>query len=460
MPDNAPSKPKPRVLVVDDQQSMCELTKDAIEPHDFSVEWFTDPLEAFAAFQRNQFDVVLTDMQMKGLNGIELCDRIVSSRSDVPVVVMTAFGSMETAIGAIRAGAYDFVTKPLDFEMLALTLGRAVERRDMQQQIRLLSQQVAAARRGSLDQILGESPVMLRLADQVRQIADSEASVLITGESGSGKEMAAQAIHRLSRRSQNTFVALNCAALPESLLESELFGHTKGAFTDASADRQGLFFQADGGTIFLDELGEMPMPMQVKLLRALEQGAARPVGGSDERPFNVRLLTATNRDLEAMVEAGTFREDLFYRINVIQIEMPPLRSRGTDVLILAQHFIDQFARQAERPIGGLSETAAQKLVDYNWPGNVRELRNVIQRAVALTRYDHIAPEDLPEKIRNHRGKQVLIGGEDPAELLPMEAVEARYIQHVLEAVGGNKTTAAKILGFDRKTLYRKLKETK
>ncbi|QDV12177.1 Transcriptional regulatory protein ZraR [Rosistilla oblonga] len=459
MTDNPANKPLPRVLVVDDQQSMCELTKAAIEPLGFDVEWFTDPLEAFAAFERSEFDVVLTDMQMKGLNGIDLCQRIVSNRADVPVVVMTAFGSMETAISAIRAGAYDFVTKPLDFEMLALTLGRAVERRDMQQQIRLLSQQVAAARRGSLDQILGESPVMLRLADQVRQIADSEASVLITGESGSGKEMAAQAIHRLSRRSQHAFVPLNCAALPESLLESELFGHVKGAFTDASTDRQGLFFQADGGTIFLDELGEMPLSMQAKLLRALEQGAARPVGGSTERAFDVRLLTATNRDLEAMVEAGTFREDLFYRINVIQIEMPPLRSRGTDVLILAQHFIDQFAQQANRPIGGLSEAAAQKLVDYNWPGNVRELRNVIQRAVALTRYDRIAPEDLPEKIRSHRGKQVLIGGEDPAELLPMEAVEARYIQHVLEAVDGNKTTAAKILGFDRKTLYRKLRET-
>ncbi|QDV68622.1 Transcriptional regulatory protein ZraR [Rosistilla carotiformis] len=459
MSENSPTKPLPRVLVVDDQQSMCELTKAAIEPLGFVVDWFTDPLEAFATFERSEFDVVLTDMQMKGLNGIDLCQRIVNNRGDVPVVVMTAFGSMETAISAIRAGAYDFVTKPLDFELLALTLGRAVERRDMQQQIRLLSQQVAAARRGSLDQILGESPVMLRLADQVRQIADSEASVLITGESGSGKEMAAQAIHRLSRRSQHAFVALNCAALPETLLESELFGHVKGAFTDASTDRPGLFFQADGGTIFLDELGEMPLSMQAKLLRALEQGSARPVGGAAERAFDVRLLTATNRDLEAMVEAGTFREDLFYRINVIQIEMPPLRSRGTDVLILAQHFIDQFAQQANRPIGGLSETAAQKLVDYNWPGNVRELRNVIQRAVALTRYDRIAPEDLPEKIRSHRGKQVLIGGEDPAELLPMEAVEARYIQHVLEAVDGNKTTAAKILGFDRKTLYRKLRET-
>lgn len=453
------AKQPPRVLVIDDQQSMCELTKAAIEPHGFSVDWFTDPIEGYAAFERNEFDVVLTDMRMKGLDGIELCRRIVSNRTDVPVVVMTAFGSMETAISAIRAGAYDFVTKPLDFDMLALTLGRAVERRDMQQQIRLLSQQVAAARRDSLDEILGESPIMLRLADQVRQIADSEAAVLITGESGSGKELAAQAIHRLSRRAEHAFVPLNCAAFPESLLESELFGHTKGAFTDASTERKGLFFQADRGTIFLDELGEMPMAMQAKLLRALEQGAARPVGGSQEQAFDVRLLTATNRDLEAMVEQGTFREDLFYRINVIQIEMPPLRSRGTDVLILAQHFIDQFARQAKRPIAGLSEPAAQKLMDYNWPGNVRELRNVIQRAVALTRYNRIALEDLPEKICNHRAKQVLLGGEDPAELLPMEAVEARYIQHVLEAVGGNKSSAAKVLGFDRKTLYRKLRET-
>ncbi|HRX80654.1 MAG TPA: sigma-54 dependent transcriptional regulator, partial [Pirellulaceae bacterium] len=244
--------------------------------------------------------------------------------------------------------------------------------------------------------------------------------------------------------------------IPETLLESELFGHAKGAFTDARSERKGLFQQAEGGTLFLDEIGEMPQPMQAKLLRALEESKLRPVGGDKEVSFNVRVLSATNRDLESAIEEGRFREDLYFRLNVIQLELPPLRARGTDVLLIARHYVRILAERAGKPITGISENAAEKLLSYSWPGNVRELRNVIERAVALTRYEQLAVEDLPEKIRNYRSDQVVIAGHDPAELLPMEEVERRYIQHVLKTVGGNKTTAARILGLDRKTLYRKL----
>jgi two-component system response regulator HydG len=299
---------------------------------------------------------------------------------------------------------------------------------------------------------------MRRLYDQLARIADSDSSILITGESGTGKELVARTIHKRSRRRAAPFIAVNCAALPESLLESELFGHAKGAFTDARAERKGLILQADGGTLLLDEIGDVPLAMQVKLLRALEERVVRPVGGDKEISFDVRILSATNRDLEVALEEQRFREDLYYRLNVIQLELPPLRARATDVLLLASHYLRRFAEQMNKPVTGISERAAEKLLAYSWPGNVRELRNVVERAVALTRFEKIAVEDLPDKIRDYRSSQVIIGGQDPTELLSLEDVERRYILHVLETVGGNKTTAARILGLDRKTLYRKLEQ--
>jgi DNA-binding NtrC family response regulator len=380
----------------------------------------------------------------------------VANRPDVPVIVMTAFGSMETAIAAIRAGAYDFITKPIEMDVLALTLERAFKHRLLQEQVKVLSEAVERTER--FDELLGASPAMQKLYDQLSRIADSETSVLLMGESGTGKELAARSLHKRSRRRDQPFVAVNCAALPETLLESELFGHAKGAFTDARSDRKGLFVQAQGGTLFLDEITEMPLTMQPKLLRALEESSVRPVGGDQEVPFDVRILAATNRDLESAVEEGRFREDLYFRINVIQMELPPLRSRGTDVLLLAQHFLQQFAARSGKQVKGISEAVGERLLAYTWPGNVRELRNVIERAVALTRYDKLALEDLPEKIRDWRSSQVFIGGDDPSELVPMEEVERRYILHVVRSVDGNKTLAARVLGMDRKTLYRKLRQ--
>jgi two-component system response regulator HydG len=280
--------------------------------------------------------------------------------------------------------------------------------------------------------------------------------VLLTGESGTGKELVAQALHQRGRRSGGPFVAVNCAAMPESLLESELFGHARGAFTDARNARAGLFAQASGGTLFLDEIGEMPIGLQPKLLRALQERVTRAVGSDVETPFDARIIAATNRDLETAVDERRFRQDLYFRINVIPIEVPALRLRGNDILLLAQHFVRDFAAQSGKRIGGLTSGAAERLLGYTWPGNVRELRNCIERAVALTAFEQLTVEDLPERVRNHRGSQIVIATDDPAQLPPLEEVERRYILRVLDAAGGNKALAARILGLDRKTIYRKL----
>ena len=445
-----------KILIVDDEQAMCELLEADLRLRDFETEWYTSAEDALQAVNRQSYDVVLTDLNMPGTNGIQLCKHIVTHRPDIPVVMMTAFGSLESAVDAIRAGAYDFVTKPIEMDLLNVTLSRAIKHRQLEEQIRFLSEAVARTER--FGDILGTSPAMQELFDQLQLIAASETSLLITGESGTGKELVARAIHRKSRRSKKPFVAVNCAALPDALLESELFGHAAGAFTDARTERKGLLFQAEGGTLLFDEVGELPLSVQPKLLRALEENHMRPVGSDKEIPFDVRIITATNRDLETAIEEGRFREDLYFRINVIQCDLPPLRSRGTDTLLLAQKFLETFATRSEKKVTDISKGVAEKLLAYTWPGNVRELRNVIERAVALTRYDRLGVEDLPEKIRNFQGSQVFIGGDDPTEMVELEEIERRYIQHVLGAVGSNKTMAARILGLDRKTLYRKLRQ--
>ncbi len=443
------------ILIVDDERSMCDLLDTALRLRGYDTRWCQSAKEALEIVHHNDVDVVLTDVRMPGTTGLQLCDELHRTRPDIPVVVMTAFGSLETAVLAMRAGAYDFITKPVGLDVLALTIGRAVERRELGLQVKLLTEKQSAPR--PFPEMLGESPAMQRIYDQLPRLAASDASVLITGESGTGKELVARSIHQLSQRSSKPFVAINCAAVTETLLESELFGHARGAFTDARSDRKGLFLEAEGGTLLLDEMGDMPAAMQVKLLRALEENRLRPVGSDREIPFNVRLLAATHRDLELAVEEERFRQDLFYRINVIQLHLPPLRARGTDVLLLAKHFVEKFASKSQRPIEGLDQAAAERLLAYSWPGNIRELRNVIERAVTLTRHNRLTVEDLPEKIREYRGSTMLIGGDDPTELGTIEEVERRYIAHVLKAVGNNQSQAAKILGVDRKTLYRKLK---
>ncbi len=440
------------VVVVDDERNMRELLEADLTLRGFQVQSFASASEAWSNLSE-EVDVVVTDIRMPGTTGLTLCERIHREMPDLPVIVMTGFGSLETAVAALRAGAYDFVTKPIEMDLLAAALERAVKQRQLQRRVLQLAAVVDHS--SAFGDIVGESPAMQRVYAQLVQLAPTDTSLLLTGESGTGKELVARAIHRRSRRSSAPFVAVNCGAIPENLLESELFGHTKGAFTDARSERKGVFLQADGGTLFLDEIGELPLSMQVKLLRVLEQRTVRPVGGDREVPFDVRLVSATNRDLEEAVHAQHFREDLFYRINVVQIELPPLRARGSDVLTLAQHFLDFYANKLGRRALRLSPAVAEKLLAYHWPGNVRELRNVMERAVALAQHDEMTLSDLPDKIRDYRSSQWVLHGEDVNELVTLEELQRRYMEHVLKVTGGNQTQAARILGVDRKTLYRK-----
>jgi two-component system response regulator AtoC len=402
-----------RILIVDDDREMCTMLESGLIGHGFSVKWKTTGEEAFRLLMAEPFDVVMTDLRMSGMGGIELAKRVAENRPDIPVVVITAFGSLDTAVSKLEES----------------------ER---------------------FDEIIGASAPMKRVYELIERISDLESSVLVTGESGTGKELVARSLHNRSPRSKGPFVAVNCAAMPETLLESELFGHTSGAFTNAKGAREGLFIQASKGTLFLDEIGDMPLALQPKILRAIEQRMVRPIGGSKEIPFDVRIIAATNHDLESAVEEGEFREDLFYRLNVIQIDLPPLRARGQDILLLAQRFIEHFAAVTGKQVTGLASPAAEKLLAYPWHGNVRELRNCIERAVALTRFDKVVVEDLPEKIRGYTSSRMVVETNDPTELATMEEVERQYIEYVLGVTGGNKTHAAQLLGLDRKTLYRKL----
>jgi len=443
-----------RILLVDDDRMLCETLAAGLAHRGFDVIWKTSGDEALAWLDGAEADAVITDLAMKGLGGIELCRRIVENRGDIPVLVLTAFGSLDTAVAAIRAGAYDFISKPVQLDVLAIAVGRAIQHRSLRAEVKRLQLEVGHGPR--FDDLIGASPAMQKVYSLVERVAESDASVLITGESGTGKEVVARALHKRSRRANGPFVAVNCAAMPEPLLESELFGHTKGAFTDAKDARPGLFVQARLGTIFLDEIGDMPLGLQPKLLRVVQERSVRPLGAATEIPVDVRIVAATNRDLESALEAKRFREDLYFRINVIRIELPPLRARPGDILPLAQHFSLQFAARANKDIRGISSSAAEKLLGYAWPGNVRELQNCIDRAVALARYDELTPDDLPERIRDHRSSNLVVLTDNPTELVSMEELERRYILRVLEAVGGNKTAAARVLGFERKTLYRKL----
>jgi two-component system response regulator HydG len=443
------------VLLVDDDRALGETLQIGLEKRGCEAAHCTSATDALHAVETRELDVVVTDLNMREMNGIELCERIAQNRPDVPVIVLTAFGSLDTAVAAIRAGAYDFISKPVEVDALALAVERAATHRRLHEEVKRLRLEVLEHPHDS--ELIGDSAAMQKVHDLVSRVADADATVLIAGESGTGKEVVARAIHKKSARRGSPFVAVNCAAVPETLLESELFGHARGAFTDAREAHAGLFVQAKGGTLFLDEIGDMPLGLQPKLLRVLQERSVRPLGAKGEVPVDVRIVAATNRDIEAALEEGRFREDLYYRINVVQIRLPPLRARRADILPLALHFIRRFAETSKKDVTGLSKEVAEKLVAYGWPGNVRELQNSMERAVALTRLQEICVEDLPEKIRDYRASHVVVvADDDPAELVSLEEMEKRYILRVLDAVAGNKTAAARVLGVERKTLYRKL----
>ncbi len=442
-----------RVLIVDDEQDKCELMQALLERQGIEVRAVTSTSKALELVVQEDFDVVVTDVNMEEMSGLELTERMLGARPDLVVVVVTGEGKMETVIGAMRTGAYDFLTKPVEPKLFGLSVARAIKHRQLQDEVKRLRLVTSAPVRGSL---IGDSPPMRRLYELIERLGSSEPSVLIYGESGTGKELVARAVHSASGRASGPFIALNCAAVPPALIESELFGHARGAFTDAKMQRAGLFTQAHGGTLFLDEIGEMPLEMQPKLLRALQERVVRPVGANQEVPFDARIVAATNRDLESDVYDKRFREDLYYRINVVSLSLPPLRERGNDVLLLAQYFLDRLAAKGGKPRLSLSPQVAEKLLGYEWPGNVRELENSIERMVALARFEQLSVEDLPERIRAYRSGGFVLAADRAEEILPIEELERRYIQRVLKLVDGNKTRAAELLGLDRRTLYRKL----
>ena len=443
-----------RILLVDDDEALCETLEIDLVRRGHAVTSCGNAAAALDAMRESDFDVVVTDLNMREVDGIELCKRILQTRDDVPIIVLTAFGSFETAVEAMRAGAYDFLSKPIQLEVLALAIQRAADHRRLRGELRRL--QSAGSSAPSIEGIVATSPNMTAVLDLVDRIRASDATVLVTGESGTGKELVARAIHAGGPRAGRPFVAVNCAAVPETLLESELFGHVRGAFTDARTNEPGLFVAAQGGTIFLDEIGDLPLAVQPKLLRVLQERRIRPVGGSAERAVDVRVIAATNRDLETAVEEGSFRQDLYYRINVVHIALPPLRARASDILPLAVSFVAAAARRTGKDVVGIAPAAAERLMAYPWPGNIRELQNCIEHAVALARLEQISADDLPEKVRTFKSTHVLVAGDDPSELVPLEQVERRYIARVMEVVGGNKSAAARILGLDRKRLYRML----
>ncbi len=444
-----------RALIVDDDAAMCSMLQARLSTRGLAVETCSSPLDVVDMVQARDFDVVVTDLNMKGLNGVDLCRSLVEARPNLPVILITAFGTMDTAIGAIRAGAYDFLPKPFELDQLVLAIDRGVTLSRLKDEVQRLHLAVGSATR--FGEIIGESPPMRELFELLARIVDADAPVLVTGESGTGKELVARALHDRSSRATGPFVALNCAAMPPQLLESELFGYAKGAFTDAKETKQGLFLAANGGTLFLDEIGEMPLELQPKLLRALQERTVRAVGSNAEVPFDARVITATNRDLETMVEERRFREDLFFRVNVIQLAVPPLRTRGADVLLLANTFLQQCAARVDKRIIGFAPEAAERILAYPWPGNVRELHNCVERAVALASFDKITVKDLPDRVRANRGGAPnAVAEEEAVDFVSLDELERRYVLRVLASFSGNKSAAARVLRIERKTLYRML----
>jgi two-component system, NtrC family, response regulator HydG len=448
---------KPRVLVVDDVRDMAETVARYLASHGFEATAVTGGAEALARFAAEPADVVLTDLRMKTVDGMDVLDAIRHSAPAVPVVIMTAFGAIDTAIEAMRRGAYHYVTKPFKLEMVRLLLERACGEAALRRENQRLQQVVRE--RFSSQRLLGGSGPMRRLRALIERVAAVPSPVLVLGETGCGKELVARAIHADGPRAAQPFVAVNCAALPEALLESELFGHAKGAFTGATQRRRGLFVEADGGTLFLDEIGDMPLLLQAKLLRVLQSGEVRPVGSETTRTVDVRCIAATHHDLDRLVAAGGFREDLFFRLNVLPVRVPALRERREDIAPLVEHFLARSrGRVAGAQVIGIRPDALDALTAHDWPGNVRELENLIERLVVIGSGQQIDPAAVRESLRPARAIDGIAGLlRDP---IPLAELEERYIAGVLEAVGGNKNRAAEILGVDLSTIYRRVKQPK
>ncbi|RPH49221.1 MAG: sigma-54-dependent Fis family transcriptional regulator [Desulfobacteraceae bacterium] len=447
-------KQKKKILVVDDDTAHRTMLRALIVGWGYDVAEADDGSTAVAEVRIKPYDLVLTDVRMLKVSGVEALREIKSFNPAVPVIIMTAYSSVESAVSAIKDGAYDYLTKPLDFDKLKLSLERAMEHIHLKEENRLLKENLGI----SFDRrnIIGCSPAMVRLLETVALVAPSEATVLITGESGTGKELIAGAIHFNSARKEGPFVKINCAAITDTLLESELFGHEKGSFTGADRRKEGRFIQANGGSFLLDEISEMPLAMQVKLLRVLQEREITRVGGENAVKTDVRVIAATNRDLKEMVASGAFREDLYYRLNVVSLNTPPLREKREDIPLLAQNFLGMFAEKNRKKIKGFTPAAMVRIVKYGWPGNVRELMNAVERAVVLARSDYIDEKDLP--VVDSKEPERMSSQQDDTMSIPLEEIEKATILKTLEFLKGNKSETARRLGITRRTLHKKLKK--
>jgi two-component system response regulator HydG len=446
------------ILIVDDDAGHLVSLKTVIRSWGYQVETADDGAAAVEVVKSAPVDLILMDVRMASLSGIEALKQIKAYNPVIPVIIMTAYSSVDTAVEALKSGAYDYLIKPLDFEVLKLTIERAGEHAGLKEENRALKKHL----RGDYDlaNIIGRSRPMKKLLEMVSMVAPSDATVLISGESGTGKELIARSLHFNSPRREKQLVVVNCAAITETLLESELFGHEKGSFTGAEKRREGRFMLANHGTIFLDEIGEMSSTMQAKLLRVLQEKEIRRVGGEETIQVDARVVAATNRDLASDVAAGHFREDLFYRLNVMPLQVPPLRERQEDIPLLAQHFLEKFSQKNRKPVKGFVPLAMNMLINYDWPGNVRELENAIERAVILLPGEHITEKQLPLSITEtyfDLEATTAIAARVPDGMRSLEEIEKEAVLSTLKASGGNKAEAARRLGVTRKTLHNKLK---
>ena len=439
-----------KVLFVDDEWEVLSTVQEYLSMRGYTVTVTDSSLKALELIKEEEFEIVFTDLRMPGLSGLELLTAIKQQRPECDVIIVTGYGSVESAVEALKLGSYDYTQKPIKLERVKILIDRIVEKKKLQEENMLLRTKLKQGQR--FDGLVGVSPKMQEIYEMIDRIKMSSPTILIQGESGTGKEVLAKVIHQNSDRKNNPFVPVNCGAIVEGLLESELFGHTKGSFTGASQDKIGLFEAARGGTLFLDEISRSSPSLQVKLLRVLQEKKIRPVGSSQEKDVDVRVIAATNRDPEEAVTKGIMRKDLFYRLNVVSIKLPPLRERKEDIPLLANHFIDKFNMTSNKEVSGISPDAMDMLLSYDWPGNVRQLENVIERAFALGMDGIIKRSDLPIEIRGHRAFSKSI-----TSTYSLKENEIILIKKALEKTGGNKAASAKLLGINTATLYRKIK---
>lgn len=441
------------ILVADDESSIRESLTIVLEDEGYSCTAVKNGVEAIQAIDKSSFDIIISDLKMPKTDGLGVLEYALQHSSDTLTIIITAHATIETAIQALRKGAADYILKPLDFDEVLIRIDNLLAHKKVVQENKYLREQID--QEYNFNHIIGESDAMKRVYKMVERVSEATSNVLITGESGTGKELVARAIHSSSDRAKKPFLAINCGAIPDDLVESELFGHTKGAFTGATSDKDGIFVAAHGGTVFLDEVAEIPLNLQVNLLRVLQEREVKPVGSNKTLSFDTRIISATNKDLEAEVEAGTFRDDLYYRLNVVELPLPSLQQRREDIPLLAHHFLQKYNKELKRNLKGISSEAMSAMMGYRWKGQVRELENVIERSVLLSDNDYLQLEDLPVAIRKTSGAEETKMDNDTLDEA-VQIFEKHHIQSMLKRTEGNKSEAARLLGIDPSTLYRKM----